>query len=43
MGVAQLDRIVAKISVALLRYTDILPPDRTFYQAGLQCKVRDFV
>ena len=40
VGVAKLEEIAAKISVSLLRYTDILPPDRAFYQAGRECKVR---
>ena len=35
----ELHGITAKISVSLLRYTDLLPADRTFYQAGSQCKV----
>ena len=39
LGVPQLAGLAAKISVSLLRYTDILPPDRAFYQAGLLCKV----
>ena len=38
-GVPQLKDVVAKISVALLRYTDILPADRAFYEAGSQAKV----
>ena len=33
---------MAKISVALLRHTNVLPADRAFYQAGLQCKVRAY-
>ena len=39
LGVPQLAGLAAKISVSLLRYTNILPPDRAFYQAGLLCKV----
>ena len=37
--VAQLESIAAKISVSVLRYTDVLPADRTFYHAGQQCRV----
>ncbi len=37
-GLDQLDQLVAKISSSLLRYTDILPADKTFYEAGLHCK-----
>ena len=40
VGVAKLQGTAAKISVALLRHTNVLPADRAFYQAGLQCKVR---
>lgn len=33
-----LDVITAKISVSLLRHSDILPIDRTFYEAGMMCR-----
>uniref|UniRef100_A0A1X7UFZ4 Uncharacterized protein n=1 Tax=Amphimedon queenslandica TaxID=400682 RepID=A0A1X7UFZ4_AMPQE len=36
--VPQLYGIVAKISVSLLRHTDVIPADRAFYQAGMYCK-----
>ena len=36
----QLDSIAAKISIALLRYTDLLPADKAFYEAGIMCQVR---
>ena len=39
MGVPQLKELVAKITVSMLRYTDILPADRAFYEAGSQAKV----
>lgn len=32
--VQSLKNIGVKISVALLRYTDILPADKAFYEAG---------
>ena len=39
MGLPQLKELVAKVTVSLLRYTDILPADRAFYEAGSQAKV----
>lgn len=39
--VPQLNAIVAKISVSLLRHTDVIPADRAFYQAGMYCKVSE--
>ncbi|KAG2468228.1 IF172 protein, partial [Polypterus senegalus] len=37
-GVKQLETIAAKISIALLRYTDIIPADKAFYEAGFAAK-----
>ncbi|XP_052833703.1 intraflagellar transport protein 172 homolog [Octopus bimaculoides] len=34
-----LNAIAAKLSVSLLRHTDIVPADKAFYEAGLLCKV----
>lgn len=34
----QLKPLVAKLSTSLLRYTDILPADKAFYEGGLHCK-----
>lgn len=31
--------ISAKLSVSLLRHTDLVPADRAFYEAGLACRV----
>ena len=31
--------VAAKLSVALLRHTDVIPADAAFYNAGMQCKV----
>ena len=31
--------IPVKISVALLRYTNFLPPEKYFFEAGCMCKV----
>ena len=33
------DKIVAKLSVSLLRHTKIIPVDKAFYEAGIYCKV----
>ena len=38
-SVKSLEKIGAKISVALLRYTDIIPADKAFFEAGFACKV----
>lgn len=34
----QLDIITAKLSISLLRHSDILPMDRAFYEAGIMCR-----
>lgn len=34
----QLDVITAKLSISLLRHSDILPMDRAFYEAGIMCR-----
>lgn len=36
--VATLNTMVAKISAALLRYTDIIPADKGFYEAGMDMR-----
>ena len=41
VGNEQLDPLVAKISISLLRYTDIIAADKAFYEAGIACQVRD--
>ncbi|KAK0069568.1 intraflagellar transport protein 172 isoform X1 [Biomphalaria pfeifferi] len=33
-----LDSIAGKLSVSLLRHTDIIPADKAFYEAGMACK-----
>ena len=40
MSVPQLDGIVAKLSISLLRHTDIVPADKAFFEAGKHCRVR---
>jgi len=40
-GHHQLTSIAAKISVAMLRYTDIIPVDKAFFEAGQLAKVRN--
>jgi hypothetical protein len=37
-----LEGIAAKLSVACLRHTDIIPADKAFYEAGVMCKVRAY-
>nr|XP_046228660.1 intraflagellar transport protein 172 homolog isoform X2 [Scatophagus argus] len=37
-GVEQLITIAAKLSVSLLRHTELIPADKAFYEAGLACK-----
>jgi intraflagellar transport protein 172 len=34
----QLDTITTKLSISLLRHSDILPMDRVFYEAGIMCR-----
>ena len=38
-----LESIAGKLSVSLLRHTDIIPADKAFYEAGIICRVRYFV
>uniref|UniRef100_A0A8C4WQ59 Intraflagellar transport protein 172 homolog n=1 Tax=Eptatretus burgeri TaxID=7764 RepID=A0A8C4WQ59_EPTBU len=37
-GVQQLDSVAARISISMLRYTDVIPVDKAFYEAGLAAK-----
>jgi len=39
MAHSMLQTVAAKLSVSLLRHTDIIPADRAFFEAGLMCKV----
>jgi len=39
MSHSVLETVAAKLSVSLLRHTDIIPADRAFFEAGLLCKV----
>ena len=34
----QLDVVAAKLSIALLRHTDLIPADKAFYEAGIMCQ-----
>lgn len=36
-----LEVIAAKASISLLRYADLIPADRAFYEAGMKAKVCD--
>jgi len=40
MSHSVLETVAAKLSVSLLRHTDIIPADKAFFEAGIQCKVR---
>uniref|UniRef100_A0A8C0IIW3 Intraflagellar transport protein 172 homolog n=1 Tax=Bubo bubo TaxID=30461 RepID=A0A8C0IIW3_BUBBB len=37
-GVKQLDAVAAKLSVSLLRHTELIPADKAFYEAGMAAK-----
>jgi intraflagellar transport protein 172 len=37
--VKTLDHLVAKLSTSLLRHTDIVPADKAFLEAGVDCRV----
>ncbi|POI27903.1 hypothetical protein CIB84_008347, partial [Bambusicola thoracicus] len=37
-GVKQLDTVAARLSISLLRHTDLLPADKAFYEAGIAAK-----
>ena len=41
LGHKSLDTMACKLSVSLLRYTDIIPPDKAFWEAGTLCKVKE--
>jgi intraflagellar transport protein 172 len=36
---SMLETVAAKLSVSLLRHTDVIPADKAFYEAGVMCKV----
>lgn len=38
--VSSLAALVVKLLVALLRYTDIVPADKAYYEAGIAARVR---
>jgi intraflagellar transport protein 172 len=38
VGNDQLDPIAAKLSISLLRHTDLIPADKAFYEAGIMCQ-----
>lgn len=37
-GVEQLSLVAVKLSVSLLRHTELVPADKAFYEAGLDCR-----
>lgn len=42
MGHNSLESVAAKLSVSLLRHTDIIPADKAFFEAGTMCRVRGY-
>jgi len=36
------DTLAAKLSISLLRHSDIVPCYKAFYEAGVAAKVRDY-
>lgn len=42
-NVSGLEVIATKASVSLLRYADLFPADRAFYEAGMKAKVYIFM
>ncbi len=40
MAHKSLETVAAKLSVSLLRHTDVIPADKAFSEAGMMCKVR---
>ena len=38
-GIKNLENLAAKISIALLRYTDVIPADKGFFEAGVDARV----
>ncbi|XP_066969064.1 intraflagellar transport protein 172 homolog [Macrobrachium rosenbergii] len=38
MTTPQIEKLAAKVSVALVRHSDVLPADKVFYEAGMACK-----
>ena len=39
MGHKSLEIVATKLSVSLLRHTDVIPADKAFWEAGIMCKV----
>lgn len=42
-NISSLGTLVVKILVALLRYTDIIPADKGYYEAGIAAQVRKII
>ena len=38
----QQDTLAAKLSISLLRHSDVIPCDKAFYEAGVTAKVSNF-
>ena len=39
LGHKSLESVATKLSVSLLRHTDVIAADKAFYEAGIMCKV----
>jgi intraflagellar transport protein 172 len=37
-----LESLAAKLSIALLRFTDVIPSDKAYYEAGMDARVLKF-
>jgi len=37
-----LERVATKLSVSLLRHTNVTPADKAFWEAGIMCKVNEY-
>uniref|UniRef100_A0A146M0F0 Intraflagellar transport protein 172 n=2 Tax=Lygus hesperus TaxID=30085 RepID=A0A146M0F0_LYGHE len=38
-NISSLEKIVAKISISLLRYSDVIPADKAYFEAGMDARV----
>lgn len=38
-NISSLEKVVAKISISLLRYSDVIPADKAYFEAGMDARV----
>ena len=43
MGHKSLESVAAKLSVSLLRHTEVVPADKAFFEAGVMTKVWSYI